>query len=218
MKTSLWSLFAVMVIAGCVGPGTPAPVTYSLAQIGTLGYTDVRSLSGIRVHQPYASRQNSIKKAIYPRNMPCLANRGTARKLELANRYLQEEGFGLLVWDAWRPPVAQEALWNAVRDPKYVIPPSLFLSKHCYGIAVDVTMVDSLGHPVAMPSTFDEFSEAASSDYKGFDPVVRENLSVLQRAMRRAGFETISDEWWHFEDRSPSAVRLLKAEELGLKI
>jgi len=140
------------------------------------------------------------------------------QKLAQVQQTLAAQGYGLLIWDAWRPPEAQQALWDAVRNPKYVIPPSAFLSRHCYGIAVDVSLVDRFGRKMRMPTDYDEFTEAASSTYRGADPEIARNLEILQKAMKSAGFKTIPDEWWHFEDRSPTAVKLLNAKQMGLRI
>ena len=176
------------------------------------------AVPGAKIDLRYRFGSNVTGKPMYPGSMPCLANRSTATKLARVQQSLEKEGYGLLIWDAWRPPEAQMALWNAVKDPRYVVPPSDGLSMHCYGIAVDVSMVDSFGRPVKMPSRFDEFTSAARSNYTGSDPEIRENLERLKRAMKSEGFRAIPNEWWHFDDLNAKSVRRVTAKDLGLRL
>lgn len=71
-------------------------------------------------------------------------------------------------------------------------------SLHAYGAGVDVTLVDAKGREMPMPTDFDDFSPAAKRVYSGKDPAIETNLLTLQKAMTRAGFWTLRDEWWHF--------------------
>ncbi len=157
-------------------------------------------------------------KPLYLRGMPCLVNSTTAEKLKKAQKELRKQGYALKVWDAWRPPEAHLALWNAVKDPKYVVPPSDGLSLHCYGIAVDLTLVTADGRPLKMPSKFDEFSDKAASNYQGNDPEVKANVERLQRAMRNAGFRIIESEWWHFDDLKAKGIVRVDAAKLGIEM
>ena len=217
----LLCLAALVFAAACAttrpgdGGGAAAPVEKA-RKYGLVPVTE--AAPGAKIDLRYRFGSNATGRPMYPGVMPCLANRSTAAKLARAQRTLEKEGYGLLIWDAWRPPESHLALWNAVRDARYVVPPSDGLSMHCYGIAVDVSMVDSLGRPVKMPSRFDEFSAAARSDYSGSDPEVRENLERLKRAMKGAGFRAIPNEWWHFDDLSPTGVRRVTAKDLGLRL
>ncbi len=158
-------------------------------------------------------------KPLYLTDMPCLIHKATADKLRKVTKVLAAEGYALKIWDAWRPPEAHHALWNAVRDPRYVVPPSKGLSWHCYGISVDLTLVRLDGSEVAMPSKFDEFSTRAASNYTGGDPDIAKRVALLQRAMRDAGFRTIESEWWHFDDmRAEGGIRNVTAADLGLRM
>lgn len=158
-------------------------------------------------------------KPLYRDEMPCLVHRSTGEKLRKANQILKQSGYALKIWDAWRPPEAHIALWNAVQDPKYVVPPSKGLSWHCYGISVDLTLVKLDGTPVAMPSDFDEFSESAASNYSGSDPEIRKRVELLQTTMKGLGFRTIQSEWWHFDDMAAQGgIRRVTAADLGIRM
>lgn len=162
---------------------------------------------------------SAANKPLYMPEMPCLIHKATAEKLRRVSKVLAAEGYALKIWDAWRPPEAHHALWNAVRDPRYVVPPSKGLSWHCYGISVDLTLVRLDGTEVAMPSKFDEFSLRAASNYTGGDPEIAKRVKLLQTAMRDAGFRTIESEWWHFDDmRAEGGIRNVTAADLGLRM
>jgi len=180
------------------------------------GLVDVReAVPGVVVDLAYATSRNVAGRPLYPRDMPCLVERGTARKLAAAQAEVARAGFRIKVWDAYRPPKAHLALWDAAPVPGYVSPPSESLSLHCAGAAVDLTLVDGAGRELRMPTEFDHFSPRASSTYTGGDAEIAENLATLQRAMRRAGFSTISTEWWHFWN--PQATyQAVASERLGI--
>ncbi len=158
-------------------------------------------------------------KPLYLREMPCLVNEYAGKKLRLAQQEVARQGYALKIWDAWRPPEAHKALWEAVKDPRYVVPPEKGLSWHCYGISIDLTLVKKDGSPVKMPTKFDVFSKQAASKYTGNDPEIRRNLAVLQTAMLNAGFRKINDEWWHFDDEATIKARKVynvTAKDLGI--
>ncbi|MDF1658341.1 MAG: M15 family metallopeptidase [Verrucomicrobiales bacterium] len=156
-------------------------------------------------------------KPLYREEMPCLAHRSTAEKLAQVNRTMNAHGYSLKVWDAWRPSEAQQALWDAVQDPNFVVPPSRELSWHCYGISIDLTLVKPDGTAVEMPSAFDEFSPSAASNYQGGNPAIAKRVKLLQEAMKNAGFRTIKSEWWHFDDmKARGGIRHATAADLGI--
>jgi len=160
---------------------------------------------------------SAANKPLYLKEMPCLVHRSTGEKLKKANAILAKGGYAIKVWDAWRPPEAQQALWDAVQDPKFVVPPSRELSWHCYGISVDLTLVKLDGTPVTMPSKFDEFSDKAASRYTGGNPEIAERVNLLQQTMRSVGFRTIQSEWWHFDDMAAKGgIRNVTAADLGI--
>jgi D-alanyl-D-alanine dipeptidase len=71
-------------------------------------------------------------------------------------------------------------------------------SLHSWGVAVDATIIDDWGQPLAMPTDFDDFTPASMFHYTGANPSVRSHLYLLQRAMMNAGFDGQRAEWWHF--------------------
>ena len=175
-------------------------------------------IPGIRIDLRYRTGANATGRPLYPANMPCLLHPVTVEKLAAAQRILEKQGYGILILDAWRPPETHAALWNAIKDPRWIVPPSDGLSMHCYGLAVDVTLVNAAGHEQRMPSGFDEFSERARRDYTGPDPEIRRNVALLQDAMRQAGFRSIPDEWWHFDIPGSTRATRVTAAQLGIRL
>lgn len=217
------SLFALAVLISCTSQPKPAPSIKGgtvLDKAKRYNLVHVPEVApGVRIDLRYRTSGNATGKPLYPPNMPCLLNRSAAEKLARAHRILKQDGFGILILDAWRPPESHAALWNAVQDPRWVVPPSDGLSLHCYGIAVDVTMFDlKTGRAVPMPSRFDEFSERAKSVYTGSDSEIARNISLLRNAMIKAGFRGIADEWWHYDLPGRSRVYRVSAKDLGLKL
>jgi D-alanyl-D-alanine dipeptidase len=113
--------------------------------------------------------------------------------------YLRKKGYGLKIWDAYRPQSTQEKLWQTTHNRSFVADPKEGRgSMHMRGAAVDATLVDTAGRDVSMPTDFDSFTPAALLEYKGYDPAVRGNLKLLQKAMAHGGFYGLRTEWWHF--------------------
>ena len=161
---------------------------------------------GIEIQLPYATAENVFGRVLYPPGFPALLSQPTALKLAMANARLRQRGLRLLVLDAYRPPEVQWQIYQLFRSDRYVSDPRRRWSKHTYGRAVDVTIIDSDGRPLRMPTAFDDFSERAAATYAGADAQVRTNLALLQEVMTRAGFTIYPDEWWHFNDLSNPAV------------
>ncbi|MFN0126028.1 MAG: M15 family metallopeptidase [Verrucomicrobiales bacterium] len=176
---------------------------------------------GIAVSLAYGRPDNVFGRVLYPPGFPALAHDETARKLAAANTGLAADGLRLVVLDAYRPPEVQWTIYELVRSDRYVSDPRRRWSRHTYGRAVDVTLLNRSGCPVRMPSAFDDFSERASARYRGSDPEVRAHLTRLQLAMTEAGFSLYEAEWWHFNDLGDPVLHdrpPVFGRELGLPV
>jgi zinc D-Ala-D-Ala dipeptidase len=163
-------------------------------------FVDVRRVDpSILVDLRYAGVNNFMHRPLYPTRMPPLVRFSVAQRLAVAQKFLRARGYGLKIWDAYRPQIAHTQLWEAIRNTDFVADPKEGIgSMHTRGVAVDATLVDRSGREVAMPTDFDNFTPAAILSYQGTDLVVRCNLNLLQKAMARAGFYGLRTEWWHF--------------------
>ena len=163
-------------------------------------FVDIKTVDKtIVIDLRYASANNVARRPLYPPGTPALVRVGVAQRLRIVQDYLRKKGYGLKIWDAYRPQSTQEKLWQTTHNRSYVSDPNEGRgSMHIRGAAVDATLVDSEGRDVPMPTDFDSFTPAALLEYKGSDPIVRGNLKLLQKAMAHGGFYGLRTEWWHF--------------------
>jgi len=145
----------------------------------------------------YATENNFTHHKLYP-VARCLLRREPAESLSAVQKELQTRGLGLKIFDGYRPLSIQKKLWEAVPDDRYVANPAKG-SRHNRGAAVDLTLVDSLGNELAMPTPFDNFTEKAHCNYKKLPRKVLRNRALLQQVMERHGFWRMETEWWHFD-------------------
>ena len=126
---------------------------------------------------------------------------GTVKKLANVQKELKEQGYGLKIWDAYRPFEAQQKLWEVYPDPNYVANPANGMKKHNLGGTVDITMVAADGSVISMPTEFDDFSLKADRDYSDIeDEEAVKNVMILQNAMENNGFTGYQGEWWDYSD------------------
>ena len=184
-------------------PGTPPAVPAEAAHLVDLAEYAPELILDIR----YAREDNAFEQAFYSEARALLA-RGTAAKLRRAADALAEQGYLLVVWDAYRPLSVQRAMWRKVPDPRYVADPARG-SRHNRAAAVDVTLADRSGELLAMPTDFDGFGPAADLAWDQHPAEVRARAMTLRQAMREAGFLPYSAEWWHFSDKEWANYQLL---------
>ena len=145
----------------------------------------------------YATKNNFTHHTLYP-VARCLLRRVAAESLSAVQKELKPLGLGIKVYDGYRPLSIQKKLWAAVPDDRYVANPSKG-SRHNRGAAVDLTLVDSAGHELEMPTPFDDFTERAHCDFMKLSDTVLKNRALLEKVMIRHGFLTMRTEWWHFD-------------------
>jgi D-alanyl-D-alanine dipeptidase len=154
---------------------------------------------GLVLEIRYATEQNITRKKIYADKRAWLREE-TIRKLAQVARELEEKGYRLVLWDGWRPASAQKALWAAKPDGRFLTPPNR-ISRHTRGTSVDVSLADQNGKILEMPSDHDEFTDRADEDFSDVPKEVAQRARLLRKAMFRAGFSGVPDEWWHYDLR-----------------
>ncbi len=154
----------------------------------------------IQVELKYATADNITGRVLYSADFKAQLRRGVAVELMQAQAALRPMGYGLKIWDAYRPLEVQKALFAVISDPRYVATPG-GLSMHNRGVAVDVTLVDANGGELVMPTKFDVMGPRASYFYSAKNPAVLKRLVLLQRVMNQSGFYACRTEWWHFFSR-----------------
>jgi len=150
----------------------------------------------------YATSNNFLGTPLYEEARAFL-QRPAAEAVVRVHRALAAKGYGLLIYDAYRPWYITKIFWDATPPDKhqYVADPA-HGSRHNRGCAVDLTLFDrSTGRAVQMPSGYDEMSERAHPDYSGGTNEQRKNRALLRSAMEAEGFTVYEFEWWHFDYR-----------------
>jgi zinc D-Ala-D-Ala dipeptidase len=153
---------------------------------------------GLHLDIRYATANNLTGKVIYPEAAAFL-RRPVAEDLRRAEQELNRLGYGLKIYDAYRPFAATRRLYEALPDQTYAAPPTRG-SRHNRGCAVDVGLVDlKTGRDVALPTDFDAMTPAAHSDYQQLPAEAIRNRALLHRVLARHGFVNYPAEWWHFD-------------------
>ena len=154
----------------------------------------------LRLQPRYASTNNFLGVALYPEPLVRL-RRPVAEALVRVHQRLKAEGYGLLVWDAYRPWAVTKVMWDAVpaKYHDFVSDPAKG-SRHNRGAAVDVTLCTlSLAAEVDMGGEYDEMTERSYADYPGGTSLQRWHRALLRRAMEAEGFSVLPEEWWHYD-------------------
>ena len=155
----------------------------------------------IKLDMRYATTNNFTGRVLYSEARAFLTA-AAAEALVRASAAAKADGFGLNIFDAYRPWRVTKQLWDATpAGPKknYVANPKRG-SKHNRGCAVDLTLYDlKTAVLVEMPTDFDDFSEKAHRDYAGANPTAAANRARLQNYLESQSFIGLSNEWWHFD-------------------
>ena len=147
------------------------------------------------------------------REAKAFLQRPAAEALVRAHQSLKQKGYGIVVFDAYRPWSVTKLFWDsaseAERKIEFVANPKKG-SRHNRGCAVDISLFDlSTGAEVKMPSEYDEFSERAYPIYKGGTAEARASRDLLRAAMEAHGFTVYPAEWWHFDYKDWKEYRIL---------
>ena len=168
--------------------------------------------STILIDLKYSTTDNFMNIDMYGDLETCYLRKIPAEMLLRANEYLKETNpeLNLLVYDGMRPRSIQRKLWNALDEvpeterTQYVANPEKG-SIHNYGAAVDLTLAHKNGSPLDMGTKYDYFGELAFPALEDsllsigvLTKVQIQNRKILRSVMTKAGFSTISSEWWHF--------------------
>ncbi|MDI6022892.1 M15 family metallopeptidase [Leucobacter sp. UT-8R-CII-1-4] len=182
------------------------------------GFSYVRDFApGIEVQLRYATTDNFTGQIVdgYESTDAAIMRTEAAQALALVQEDLESAGYGLLIYDAFRPTRAVSFFvdWSNSADVSTMAEyypglekPGLFQlgyiaekSGHSLGGTVDVTLVDQRsGEPLDMGGAFDFFGEISHYDAAGLSEAQMENRRLLHDAMAAHGFAQYPLEWWHY--------------------
>jgi D-alanyl-D-alanine dipeptidase/kynurenine formamidase len=194
MRRILFVLLASTPVLAQGPPAEPGPFRApDLVELVTLEPT-------IRLDVRYATANNFVGRPVYGEARAFL-QRPAAEALVRAHRALAKDGFGLLVFDGYRPWAVTKLFWDLTpQDKKVFVADPQKGSKHNRGCAIDLTLYDlATGKEVVMPGAYDEMSERSYATYDKGEAKARERRDLLRQAMEHEGFFVYPWEWWHFD-------------------
>jgi D-alanyl-D-alanine dipeptidase len=172
----------------------------------------------IKLDVGYATANNFLGMPVYTQARAFL-QRPAAEALLRAARELETRGYGLIIYDGYRPWYVTKIFWDATpADKKIFVADPAMGSKHNRGCAVDLSLYElASGKEVKMPSGYDEMTVRAYANYAGGTAEERAHRALLREAMVKQGFEINPSEWWHFDykDWKQYPILNVKFEDLG---
>jgi zinc D-Ala-D-Ala dipeptidase len=172
----------------------------------------------LRLDIRYATKNNFTGRAVYTEARAFL-QRPAAEALVRVNRALRKEGFGIVVFDGYRPWHVTKLFWDLTpADKKQFVADPARGSRHNRGCAVDLTLRDlRTGRQVSMPGEYDEMSERSHVNYAGGTAEQRRLRDLLRAAMEAEGFAVYEPEWWHFDYKEWRQYPILDLSFLQLR-
>jgi D-alanyl-D-alanine dipeptidase len=146
----------------------------------------------------YATKNNFTHERLYRSGRNTFLRLPAARALKAVQQEFNTMGYGLKIFDAYRPYSVTKKMWDLVHDERYVADPSKG-SAHNRGLAVDLTLIDlRTGKELDMGTGFDNFTDTAHHAFLNLPPDVLKNRSLLRQMMEKNGFHALETEWWHY--------------------
>ena len=148
----------------------------------------------------YATKNNFIGRPVYEESRAFL-QRPAAAALLRAHRNLKKHGYGLLIFDGYRPWSVTKLFWDSTpADKKVFVADPAKGSRHNRGCAVDLSLYDlKTGKEVEMPGAYDEMTERSYASYTGGTAEQRRTRDLLRRSMEDEGYTVYPEEWWHYD-------------------
>ena len=164
----------------------------------------------------YASTNNFMRSKFY-KNERAFFNMSAADRLIEAKNELKELGYGIIIYDAYRPWFVTKMFWEGTPENlKHFVANPENGSSHNKGCAIDIGLYDiETGESIIMISGYDEFTERAYPNYMGGTKKQRGIRDMLIHVMKRNDFTVYEYEWWHFNyNECDSGIMNYSFEEL----
>ncbi|MCB7479661.1 M15 family metallopeptidase [Christiangramia sediminis] len=165
----------------------------------------------------YAGENNFVGKPITGYENPrAILSKPAAKALAKVQNELIQKDYMLKIFDAYRPQRAVNHLMEWARDEGDTLKKAEFYpevakkdlfqlgyiatrSGHSRGSTVDLTMIRvSDCKNVDMGSTYDFFGEISHHNTSQISEDQKGNRELLRLTMRKYGFRSYSEEWWHY--------------------
>lgn len=174
-------------------------------------------IPNIQIELRYFSENNFVGKPIdgYNRDVLILSKEATIvlNKVQIA---LNKKGFGLKIYDAYRPQRAVNHFWKWALNVNDTLMKQQFYPKvakgnlfdegyiaaksgHTRGSTVDLTLIDlNTGKELDMGFPYDFFGKESWVAYNVISLQQKQHRDFLQKVMLANGFKNYKQEWWHF--------------------
>ena len=183
---------------------TAADAAVMPAQLGTGQQAQLVDLAqavpGLKFDLRYAQADNCFGQALTD-DQRAFLDADAAQALAQAQQYLKPYGYGILVWEAYRPWSVSKLAYDALpADKKSMLPAPEVGFSHNTGRSIDVSLyLLATGENAGMISGFDEPSVRQYASFAGGTTLERYRRDLLRSAMQIAGFTASETEWWHFD-------------------
>lgn len=158
----------------------------------------------IKLDVKYATPQNFVGSVIYTAARAFLL-KTAADDFLAAVKEFEALGYGVIVYDAYRPFHAQQKMFEAYPYDGFVADPRKG-GRHTRGVTLDISLYDlKTKAPLVMPTDFDSFDVKAAALAGLSDGLTQEqydNKMQLIRVMNKHHFTVVKNEWWHFDHTS----------------
>ena len=213
---SILTLFIVLISLFFSSEVFAQPPIHALAS-SHQDFVDINIYSNVKLDKRYASTNNFCGVILDSNKYSCSLHPIAAEKFQKATEILAREkpGWKFIIFDAFRPLSVQKKLYQHVKgtpQAHYVAYPSYGI--HCYGFAIDLSLLDDHGEELDMGTSYDDLTKLAEPRYEAnflrSGKLTREqyaNRLLLRSVMKRAGFHQLQREWWHYEALPEHVVR-----------
>ncbi len=182
------------------------------------GFIDIKEyIPSIIIDLKYATDDNFTGRVVKGYESPkCLLTYKAARSLKIIQTILNNSGYSLKIYDAYRPQRSVNHFINWSKNQSDTLKKSYFYpnilksnlfdlgyiatnSSHSRGSTVDITLVEiSSGKEIDMGSAYDFFGLESSHDYENISITQKNNRKLLFDLMTKNGFSSYPKEWWHY--------------------
>lgn len=206
--------FVVFISAGQL-PG------FAQDQVLPEGFVYVKDIiPDIKIELRYFKDNNFVGKRINGYTRPkCILSGRATEALKRVQEELKPFGFGLKIYDAYRPQQAVDHFVHWAKDMSDTDMKSTYYpdlkkadlirkgyiaakSSHTRGSTVDITIIstskETEERELDMGTCFDFFGPESRPSYPALTSSQRAHRMLLQVLMKKHGFEAYPYEWWHF--------------------
>lgn len=180
------------------------------------GFVDLGAyIPGIAVDARYATAHNLTGHPLAGyRAEKAFCTVEAANALVKAAEVFRQMGYGVLIYDAYRPQKAVDDFVTWSQEPENFATKAEFYpalektdlfpmgyiarqSGHTRGSTIDLTLTKS-GVPIDMGTCFDLMDDLSHHGAAGITEAQEQNRALLRGVMCWAGFASYENEWWHY--------------------